>query len=129
MNIVDTNWKKQSIGLLILAVVVTSVGCSQGPPKFEITGSVTLDGQPITTGSVMFMPSDGSPDVSRGDVVDGRYTLECVAGDKIVQIAGYTQAEKLIPWTYAVANSGLTASVNEDAEVNFDLTSKTRRRR
>lgn len=114
------------MGLLLLVAVA---GCSQGPPKFEVTGNVTLDGQPITTGSVMFLPADGSRDVSRGDVVDGRYTLECVAGEKIVQIAGYTQAEKLIPWNYAVANSGLTASVNEDAEFNFDLTSKSRRRR
>lgn len=122
-------WKSRLMGLFALVAVVATVGCSQGPPKFEITGNVTLDGQPISTGSVMFMPADGSRDISRGDVVDGRYKLECVAGDKIVQIAGYTQAEKLIPWTYAVANSGLTASVSEDAELNFDLNSKTRRRR
>lgn len=125
----DTNWKSRSIGLLVLVAALATVGCSQGPPKFEITGNVTLDGQPITTGSVMFLPADGSREVSRGDVVDGRYTLECVAGEKIVQIAGYTQAEKLIPWTYAVANSGLTASVSENAEMDFELSSKTRRRR
>lgn len=125
----DTNWKSRSIGLLVLVAALATVGCSQGPPKFEITGNVTLDGQPITTGSVMFLPADGSREVSRGDVVDGRYTLECVAGEKIVQIAGYTQAEKLIPWTYAVANSGLAASVSENAEMDFELSSKTRRRR
>ncbi|WP_144975732.1 hypothetical protein [Bremerella volcania] len=124
-----TNLKKRTLELFVLGATIAALGCSQGPPKFEITGNVTLDGQPITTGSVMFSPTDGSRDVSRGDVVDGRYTLECGAGEKIVQIAGFTQAEKVIPWTYAVANSGLTASVSEDAEMNFDLTSQTKTRR
>jgi len=126
---VNINWINRLSGLLVLTVAIVTTGCSQGPPKFEVSGNVTLDGEPITTGSVMFMPADGSRDVSRGDIADGRYTLECVAGEKIVQIAGYTQAEKLIPWTYAIANSGLTASVSEDAEMNFELSSKTRRRR
>lgn len=114
--------------LLVVGILVT-LGCSSEPQKFTVTGMVTLDGIPVHDGSVIFSPMDGGSLVATGKVIDGNYELECVPGEKNVKIAGFTSANKVIPWTYVTDPTGLSASVNEDAQIDFDLSSKVRRRR
>lgn len=106
-----------------------ALGCSRGPETFAISGQVTLDGKPLQSGCVIFSPVDGSDFVASGDVIDGSYRLDCIAGEKLVQIAGYTAEKKAVPVAYVSESSGLAASVAEDGEISFDLQSKRRRRR
>ncbi|UUO08960.1 hypothetical protein M4951_11720 [Blastopirellula sp. J2-11] len=106
-----------------------ALGCSRGPETFAISGQVTLDGKPLHSGSVVFSPIDGSEFVASGKVVDGSYKLDCISGEKLVQIGGYTAEMKVVPVTYVSEASGLTASVTEDGEISFDLQSKRSRRR
>ncbi|MBA2115740.1 hypothetical protein [Bremerella alba] len=117
-------------GIVFLVVgAMMTFGCSSEPLKFTINGQVTLDGVPVHDGSVIFSPSDGSNLVATGKVIDGNYELECIPGEKNVKIAGFTSENKVIPWTYVTDPTGLSASVNEDAQVNFELSSKMKRRR
>ncbi|PQO41657.1 hypothetical protein [Blastopirellula marina] len=114
----------------MLVAAMSAIGCSSSPEMFEVSGNVTLDGKPITSGAVILAPADGSPDISRGDLVDGQYKLECLPGEKIVQIAGYTADQKVVPVQYVTFDSGLSASIQEDTpQLNFELTTKKRRGR
>lgn len=63
------------VAALLLAVVLLP-GCSgdAGPERGEVTGRVTLDGQPLKGATVRFHPDEGRPSVDETDS-DGRYTL------------------------------------------------------
>jgi hypothetical protein len=87
------------LGLAVIAAALAS-GCgSKGPdrPKtFAVTGTVTLDGQPVSGASVTFAPSGrGTPAIGTADA-SGRYALKsfgtqqgAVPGQYSVGIAKY----------------------------------------
>lgn len=62
------------LGLVALSIV-NATGCS-GPNEANVSGSVTLDGQTLTTGNVSFYPegSGGAPAYGQIDR-QGRYSL------------------------------------------------------
>lgn len=122
-----TSWLPRATLLLI---VVGLVGCSRGPEMFTIAGQVTLDGAPLKDGTIMFVGTEETNEMGKGKIIEGNYSLECLPGPKTVQIAGYTADNKVVPWQYLGQDSGLTTAVSTDAEnVNFELTSKRKRRR
>lgn len=65
------------IGVLCVAA---TIGC--GPPKTVVTGTVTLNGEPIERASVEFFPRDGKGRTAGGftDPV-GRYRVEVSPGE------------------------------------------------
>ena len=62
----------------LLAYLVASVsGCSDGrPPRVTVSGQVLIDGEPLTIGSVRFIPSGARPAGGNLDE-NGRFTLSC----------------------------------------------------
>lgn len=71
-----------SLSQLLGVVILTATGCGRSsnlPVRAAVTGIVTLDGQPLTTGTVQFIPeatSDGDHPTATGSIgADGRYTL------------------------------------------------------
>jgi hypothetical protein len=64
--------------LVFLAVVI---GCGDGrPTRVLVSGTVTIDGAPVTRGSIKFVPEKGRP--SSGEIgPDGRFTLTCYDGN------------------------------------------------
>ncbi|PQO30898.1 hypothetical protein DTL21_22125 [Bremerella cremea] len=113
---------------LALAVLAT-IGCSRGPEVFPINGKVTLDGAPIQDGTIMFLSSEGANEMAKGKIIEGAYSLDCTPGNKTVQIGGYTSENKIVPWQYLSQDSSLSANVTQEAELDFELTSKQKRRR
>lgn len=72
------------ISSALLATVVCS-GCSE--QRGTVSGQVTLNGQPLDKGMIVFNSLDpGSQASASADIVNGRYTLETTAGQKQVQI-------------------------------------------
>jgi hypothetical protein len=56
-------------------ILVAVAGCS-GPNAASVSGSVTLDGQPLTTGMVGFYPDGGSGAPANGQIdSSGNYSL------------------------------------------------------
>src|SRR5215211_8572073 len=57
-----------------------TIGCGDGrPARMAVSGVVTIDGAPVTRGSVKFVPAQGRP--SFGDIgSDGHFTLTCYDG-------------------------------------------------
>ena len=71
--------------------VVLVAGCSDGRPKrVPVSGQVLIDGKPLTSGAVRFIPSSGRPSVGSIDS-DGKFTLGC-----------FDRADGVIPGTLRV---------------------------
>lgn len=111
-------------------------GVSDAPTLVVVKGKVTLDGQPLETGNVLFVPIDGKGRADAGPVVKGEYELKCTAGEKRVEITSQVEADKpaadglpdyksRIPAKYNRATT-LTATVKSSGEnaIDFAVTSK-----
>ncbi|MHC2070248.1 hypothetical protein ACYFX5_22470 [Bremerella sp. T1] len=115
--------------LVLIALTSIAVGCSQQPQTFPISGMVTLDGKPLTSGNIRFAPTDGSPEVRGATVTNGEYELDCLPGEKIVQVAGFLDNQTVVPMRYITTDSGLKANITEPTELDFELSTKRSRRR
>jgi hypothetical protein len=125
----------------ILALVLVA-GCGpSGPAVGTVTGLVTLDGQPLKSGLIRFVPADGQSQTADGPIADGRFTVAVPIGEKKVQISAPKAGRKikmydtpdspvveetteLLPARYNV-NTELTMTVAKgQQEKNFPLKSR-----
>ena len=79
-----------------VALALSVTGCFRGPKLGTVTGTVTLDGEPLENAEVVFQPTGGSPSVATTDSA-GQYELEytkdkpgAVVGTHIVRITTQT---------------------------------------
>lgn len=70
-----------AIGTL-LGAAIGLAGCGgapgeTGPPRMALTGKVTLDGQPVSSGTISFLPPSEMTAlrVSGGQIIDGAYSV------------------------------------------------------
>jgi hypothetical protein len=70
--------------------LVSVVGCSGGEAvhEVEVTGSVTIDGQPIDQGAISFVAVDGVARTGGGIIKDGKYVARVAPGEKKVMVLG-----------------------------------------
>jgi|694.fasta_scaffold39108_6 hypothetical protein len=69
------------VGLLMIALML-QVGCGpSGPEIARVQGTVTMDGKPLPSAIIMFVPVGGRPSVSETDA-NGKYVLEFSGGRK-----------------------------------------------
>jgi len=55
-------------------------GCDDRPTRVPVSGTVLIDGQPLTKGNIKFVPENGRPSAGKiGE--DGRFTLTCYDGN------------------------------------------------
>jgi len=106
----------------------------------KLAGSVQLDGQPVKSGTISFIPSDGKNPATGGTIADGHYQAQVPLGPMQIsisspQVTGVQKAydtpdsplleisEEMIPAIYN-ANTTLehTVSAAKD-DLNFDLKS------
>lgn len=69
--------ERYSCGLsLVLMIALSPVGCGGGPELGIVTGTVTLDGQPVPNAFVVFTPKGpGRPSQTKTDT-EGRFSLK-----------------------------------------------------
>lgn len=82
--------------LLAVVLFVSLAGCGAGdtgPVKLQVTGQVTLDGEPVAEGEIIFSPVDGTGHRHAGRIIDGSYELESTAGKKKVEITAYRDSK------------------------------------
>jgi hypothetical protein len=114
---------------LCWTVIVISLGCSHDVKQSTVSGSVTLDNQPLKSGTIRFDSADGSSPAASASIVDGKYSAKLAPGDKRVSITSpkvigkkkmydtpdspvYDITEELLPRRYN-AQSTLTMTVKE----------------
>lgn len=69
----------------LVASLLVLAGC--GPKMGTVSGTVTIDSQPLDKGVICFAPAEGSGEAVTGEVNDGHYSLRMAAGKKIVQLS------------------------------------------
>jgi hypothetical protein len=125
------------------ALVGLILGCSAHSTDGTVSGTVTLDGEPLKTGNIRFDPADGRTSTADAIIKDGKFMAKVPPGDKRVSIMAskvvgkkkmYDTAdspvidltEEMLPKRYN-ANSELSLTVKagkQEPEPAFDLKSK-----
>jgi hypothetical protein len=126
---------------LCWVLISFSLGCSTDVKHGAVSGTVTLDGQPLKSGTIRFDSADGRTAAADATIADGKFNLTLPPGDKHVSITSpkvigkkkmydtpdspvYDVTEELLPKRYN-AQSTLTMTVTAGAqEKEFSLTSK-----
>ena len=125
--------------LLLVSVLAAVAGCSIDDGT--VTGTVTLNGQPLKEGTVRFLPVDGKGPTASAEIKDGKFTAAVPPGRKRVEFSApkivgkpqkmydtpdspvVDQVDELIPARYNVA-SELTITVKGGSQTEtFALTS------
>lgn len=120
---------------------VFSPGCSKEATQGVVTGTVTLDGQPLKAGTIRFDAADGRAAATDASIIDGKFTAKVTPGDKRVTITSpkvtgkkkmydtpdspvFDVTEEQIPRRYnAQTDLKLTVKAG-DQDAPFDLKSK-----
>jgi hypothetical protein len=125
--------------LFLLGATCVAAGCSSEPPqpkRYPVSGTVTLDGQPLEKGSIFFKKvSEGA--IDEIEIKDGKFSGQAQEGDCRVEVNSFDvqiidpQGMKSEVKTNKVApqfnsQSTLTAKVTASGpnEFKFDVTSK-----
>ncbi len=134
-------WRYLGVGLASLLLFVLVSGCGDRGDLSQVTGTVTLDGQPLADALVVFTPlTGGRPAAARTDA-SGSYTLVydrqgtgAIQGEHMVTISTRMEREladgtledipERVPAQYNF-RSELTADIQEGQnEFHFDLESE-----
>ena len=135
------------LALLAMGFSVAGCGGGDGLDRQSVTGTVTLDGQPLETGLITFDPASATAETSSAtEIVDGTYAfnsqngpvpgtyrvvINSSGGESIEPPAGQAPGdtylpppEEKIPQKYN-SNTTLTATVESGSSepINFELTS------
>lgn len=71
---------------LLGLVLLFAAGCSDPPTTADVTGSVSVDGVPVESGSIGFFPLDGKSPTAGAAIEAGRYTAQVPFGKSKVEI-------------------------------------------
>jgi hypothetical protein len=132
-----------AVGLLAVACL-SATGCGERRHEFAVSGTITVEGDPVDTGSITFMPTDGATYTAGGVIENGVYKASVPPGKKIVQIRGMKRIgerqvrdevsgktfttvshARVTPPEYEAADSPLHADVTKQDEVfDFQLAKK-----
>jgi hypothetical protein len=100
---------------IVLFTVSAIFGCgASGPPRVEISGLVTLNGKPLESGSIAFIPDAGvvGP-MAGGEIKDGAYRIASTDGPTIgshkVEIRAWRETGKVPVTGIAGATGGPSA--------------------
>jgi hypothetical protein len=85
----NKSWLHVSSGsCLCLLLVILLVGCAKpGPQLYDVSGSVTFDGQPIPKGTVLFQPDESKGCTGSAGIAlirDGKYDTAAEGGTGVV---------------------------------------------
>lgn len=119
-----------TIGLSLLMLL--SFGCGSGRSGMvEVTGKVTLDGQPVNKGKITLEATDGKGGVEGGSIENGEYSVMTTPGSKAVKI----NSPKVVGQkkTYGTADSpteevtaeAIPKNFNKDTELKIEVTSSS----
>jgi hypothetical protein len=128
MNLPDRSGGTLLKPLCAFAALVILVGCDSRPERVPVAGVVLIDGQPLKSGNIKFVPTNGRP--SAGKIgADGHFNLTCydgndgaLLGTHRVQIASNriisdSKIEWYAPKDYAdFRTSGIEINVSEPVE-------------
>jgi hypothetical protein len=87
---------------VVLAFLLLALGCSNGPRRASVSGTINVDGKPLERGVITFVPVNGTHGPGTGgSIEDGRFELDetegPVVGSNRVEIRGFRKTGKTMP--------------------------------
>ena len=117
---------RHSSFLAIILTLVAVTGC--GPSTGTVSGTVTVNGQPATSGIISFVPADGKGAPVTVEIQSGgKYSAQSVAGAKQVQISIPVVVGKRPEYNgpgapmLDITEESIPAKYNSETELTFDL--------
>lgn len=105
----------------LLLVLPLLAGCGGEKPA-EVTGTVTMDGQKLAEGEIIFESVDGSKTPAASPIKDGAYTVLILPGAKKVRINASRPPKKPDPvLREAARESSLGPEYNEKTTLTADV--------
>lgn len=107
--------------------VLAVAGCGGGDGMAEVSGTVTVDGQPAKVGAITFIPIDGVGQTAGAQIVDGAYTARVAPGTcKVeVRVSKVVGERKMYDATDAPVKQILTESLppkyNDMSELSLEV--------
>jgi hypothetical protein len=77
---------RRSVCLVTVCCILLG-GCAGDPNHGRVSGAVTLDGQPLKSGIIHFVPADGQTASADAQVEDGKFSAKVPIGAKKVSIS------------------------------------------
>ncbi|MEQ9066707.1 hypothetical protein [Gimesia chilikensis] len=132
--------------LMLACTAGVLAGCGggeSGPTNYPVSGKVTVDGEPLAEGDIIFRDAEGKATSGAGKIEEGTFSFETVAGKKAVvitatrEIPGKTVAggapgepavpavEQYLPAEYNEKTT-LEAEVSESGPNEFTFELKTK---
>jgi hypothetical protein len=118
-------WQKA----LLTAAAIVVLGCGdKRPARVPVSGQVLIDGQPLTSGNIKFVPEGARASAGKLDA-QGRFTLTCYDGEdgvvpgrhraqiSAMEVISASKVKWLAPPKYAdFRTSGLEFEITEPTE-------------
>ncbi|MCS7239330.1 MAG: carboxypeptidase-like regulatory domain-containing protein [Thermoguttaceae bacterium] len=106
---------------VVSAVLAIIVGCGRSdlPPLGTVSGTVTLNGQPLEGVTVMFQPVQGRPSLGQTDA-NGAYELRYMAGVKGA-VVGKHRVEVFWPEDAGPGKPRIPERYNRQSELSFEV--------
>ena len=122
-----TKWMT-CLGLIVLTSALIGCGPGQSGPTVavlgEVSGTVTLDGQPMPEGEISFSASGKGP--SSIAIKDGKFSGKVGEGEKRVEIRQFVPGEPIMmngkPYGDPVPKNILPAKYNSDSKLTATIT-------
>ena len=70
-----------------VAVLFLTAGCADGPPYGDVSGAITLDGEPLKEGVIRFVPVDGRTPTASALIADGKFREQVPVGTHRVEVS------------------------------------------
>lgn len=116
---------RSTVRLLCLAACVGLLaGCGEhGPVVCPVTGTVTVDGQPLKAGQILFQPEFAAHGPDAAPIQDGKFSLQAKAGKNAVRITAYREDAKKPkgPFGQAASVNYLPAKYNQKTVLKADV--------
>ncbi len=118
--------RKVSECLLPLVVVLATVGCADNSGLAEVSGTVSVDGEPAEKGSISFFPVNGQGPTTGAQILQGKYQSQIPLGESKVEIRVskvvgqkklYDTPDSPVQDVYAEV---LPSKYNSQSELRFD---------
>ncbi|QDT45535.1 hypothetical protein Pan241w_56600 [Gimesia alba] len=126
-----------AIAFFLFSVLAGCGKNADGPKLITVSGKITLNGEPLPEGDIIFRPADGQGHAYAGKIQAGTYSIETEVGKKKVEIKSMRDVpgkttednpgevvnvrEQIVPTKYN-SESTLEIAINEGGADSADFT-------